>query len=141
MNFNDGVAWCKDVHKKQIKLSGTYDEFLSCTEALETYKAGMMAIGDEFVDKFQPFINKTYQFLTELVYPDAVTIGGKFSTSNNKWAWTWNTMFIFGNAVVGWTTAPPVTQGDCMGISANATSAVVFPCTDLKRVMCSSISV
>lgn len=44
MNFNDGVAWCKNVHGKQVKIMAKYDEFLLCTKALETYEAGVVTI-------------------------------------------------------------------------------------------------
>jgi hypothetical protein len=48
MSLSEGIKWCNDVKKKAIKITGTRDEFLLCSKALETYKAGMLW-GADFV--------------------------------------------------------------------------------------------
>jgi hypothetical protein len=42
MNRSDGIKWCKDVKGKFIKITGTRDEFLLTSKALEIYKAGIL---------------------------------------------------------------------------------------------------
>ena len=66
--------------------------------------------------------------------PDVVAIGG-IHTNNLGWSWSWSGLW-FDKSHVGWTTAPSLLQGDCLGISANVSTGVVYPCSELKRVMC-----
>jgi predicted small secreted protein len=42
MNRSDGIKWCKNVKGKYIKITGTRDEFLLTSKALEIYKAGIV---------------------------------------------------------------------------------------------------
>lgn len=76
-----------------------------------------------------------YEYFAELANPENVALG--CSIVNDIWKWDIGLSHL-SKVDVGWTTYPPVAQGDCMSISKNATTADVFPCTDAKRIMCTS---
>jgi hypothetical protein len=40
MTLSEGIKWCWDAKGKFIKITGSRDEFLLTSKALETFKAG-----------------------------------------------------------------------------------------------------
>lgn len=71
--------------------------------------------------------------ISDLADPDIISLG--CSIINGTWKWDWlSAALVYGH--VGWTTLPSVDLGDCLGISKNLTSAVVYPCSDPKRMLC-----
>jgi hypothetical protein len=70
----------------------------------------------------------------ELKETDVVAVNGRYF--NGTWMWL-RANYPFNLTAIGWRSLPPPENGDCIGLSKNATSAPVYSCIYPKRVMCS----
>ncbi|XP_065340941.1 uncharacterized protein LOC135940117 isoform X2 [Cloeon dipterum] len=107
INYDYAEKWCRTV----------YSDGFMCPTTFELIR-----------DKLQSSANKG-----ALKNPDVIALG--LRNSNSGWKWYINKPFF--NSLVNWNSTPGSgTDADCAGIGATESAAVVFPCSEPKRVIC-----